>query len=166
MSREPEDWRWPYWTEQDVRARLVDMAETLKRLRFPVNGAPTKRVTVWPEVLRPYWEEHNNAKELGEDVRNTLTRLNASAAQIERMDEVLPWLFYVKDPRHRAVVVLRAMDYSWRRIAERVGICSHETARYWERAAVTRIAESLNRADKKDLTKSGSFDRMPISGGA
>lgn len=128
---------------------MEEVGETLRRLPFPVNGAPSSKVVFWPEVLRPYWEVHNSANDIGEEVRTRESRLRATPAQIERTDEALPWLYWVRDPRHRAVVLLRAMGHSWRRVSRIVGGCSHETARGWERNAIEAITDSLNKAGVK-----------------
>ncbi len=99
------------YTPEHVKARLEEAAQTLRRL--PATGCfPQGHKAQWPEVLRDFWVEWNvrgeGEKEAFADERNRV-RLSPSPAQIERMDDALMWLYYIKQPRHRMVVFARSL---------------------------------------------------------
>lgn len=116
---------------QETRDRIGEALRTLRCLPGPVG--PAGHRCGLPDPVRTFWECY--AQEAAR-----LARTPPSALEIDRMDEALPWLWLILDPRHRAVVCLRALGCSWRRVADMVG-CSHEAARQWEPAAIARIAQ-------------------------
>ena len=75
-----------------------------------------------------------------------------SPMAISRMDETLPWLYWIHNPKVRKVVCLRAMGLSWRRAGRSVGV-SHEHARTLERGGIEAIRRRLN--DPAALPHSG-----------
>lgn len=136
------------WSEEEVRARIADAIDTLRRLPFPRNGAPPDHKVQWPDIVRSFWEAYGTAS-------TKVTRVRPTAEAIDRMEDVLPWLFWVGDRKRRHVVMLRALGLGWRKIGCIVA-CSHETARYWERNAVRHIADVLNLTQAR-FDKSGLF---------
>lgn len=140
-----------HWTEPEVRAYVADAAKTLSRLPFPRHGAPAGLRINWPEVApttkqsrKNAWEETVAALEAGRAIAEEREpRQTPTPAQIDRMDIVLTWIYWLTDGRDRAVLLLRALGLSWRRIGQAVG-CSHEHARELERRAIRQIIDGLN----------------------
>ena len=125
------------WTVSLVRARLVDAMDTLKRLKFPENGAPPRMRTAMP--LPPAdWSAY------GWETAPTPRPSPPTPAAITRLDQTLPWLIWIGQPKHRKVVCLRAVGLSWRRVAGAVGLGSPDTARQWEAAALDVVVAKLN----------------------
>jgi hypothetical protein len=124
------------WTPELVRSRLVEAFETLRLLPFDRNARPSACLTLWPDVVRDVVEAYGYRRER--------LRRQPSASEIQRMDEALPWLFFVTDPKQRKAVVAVALRYRLRGIGRALG-CSHETIRNWERRALKAISDALNR---------------------
>lgn len=97
------------WTAEDIRDRLADAADTLRRLPKP-RGLERSLQSPWPDVIRDWlaygWEP-------------THVRIAAPSPQaITRLDECLEWI----SPKHitrdmRIVLWARAQRLSWPRIA-------------------------------------------------
>ncbi len=141
----------------DVRRRLEDAGRTLMMLPMPKDGMPAGNRAAWPDVLQGFWDQMGLAEEGSVEerqealarVRNAVT-LRASPAAVERLDEVLGWLWYIRTPRYRRVVAARMQinprtethRYSWRRLARETGH-SHETLRRWFNDGIDEILEGL-----------------------
>ncbi len=125
----------PSWTEDAVRARVAEALQTLRRLRLPKGAFPARLRSTLPLPVA-------EASDAVPDAPQTRPS-PPSAAAIQRMDETLPWLYRVGDPRRRQALCLRAMGLSWRRVARAVGVASPETARAWEAGAVGDILKGL-----------------------
>lgn len=108
------------WTASLVEERMVEAADTLKRL-------PEERVrgyfSTWPTVIRDYWEAFGR-----EDVR--LRRGPPSAAAIDRMDEALAWLAWL-DPAEARIVWLRASGERWKTVCWKVGLARTAAHQHW-----------------------------------
>lgn len=126
------------WTVPMVRARIIEAMDTLRRLKFPENGAPPRLRSAMPLPPADWsaygWDDERPQKSA------------PSPKAIRRLDETLPWLLWVETPRHRKAVCLRAVGLSWRRVARAVGVASPETVRTWEATAIEAIAARLNAA--------------------
>ncbi len=140
------------WTPDEVRLRLNEAAQTLRRLPFPRHGAPPRDYrTHWPEVVRTFWEVHNIALQSGEEIKTKVTpidrgeiRIRPSPAAIARMDEAIPWLYYILDPRHRRVVFARSLGLGCTRLAKQTGM-HRNTIATWYDSGLSTIAQSLTR---------------------
>ncbi|MBM3555585.1 MAG: hypothetical protein FJX47_08535 [Alphaproteobacteria bacterium] len=108
------------WTASLVEERMVEAADTLKRL-------PEERIqdyfSTWPSVIRDYWEAFGR-----EDVR--LRRGPPSAAAIDRMDEALAWLAWL-DPAEARIVWLRASGERWKTVCWKVGLARTAAHQHW-----------------------------------
>ncbi len=133
--------------EQRLCFLLGDVAQIIKRTRFPANGAPADARSGWPEVVRD-WHGYGWTQA-------TATPEPPTKREIDLAETVIPWLYFVKQPRMRAVVFARALGMGWRRVGDNVGI-SHETARYLHRHAIDQMLCAV----KKDLTISSVFDSL------
>ena len=124
------------WTVEDVRARIVEAMDTLRRLKFPHNGAPPIDLrSSHPEPL----DEWSAYGWTDEETRPA----PPSPQAISRLDETLPWLLWIEWPRQRSAVCLRARGWPWRRIGRAIGY-SHEGARQIEAEGIFQILERLN----------------------
>ena len=112
----------------DVKRRLEDAGRTLMMLPMPPRAMPSGARSAWPDVLQRFWdvagvadkgtfEERQKALAL---VHNAVT-LRASRAAVTRLDEVLGWLWWVKDSRHRRVIVARMQIYPLSDLSDRAG---------------------------------------------
>lgn len=117
------------WTPSLVEERLVEAADTLRRL-------PDTRVQGHASTWPPYIQECLAT----EDV--TLRRPPPSAAAITRMDETLPWLRHL-DPVDARIVWLRADGDPWKVICWKVGMTRSAAHRHWL-FALCVIAWTLN----------------------
>lgn len=127
------------WTVEAVRARIGEAMDTLRRLKFPHNGAPPIDLrSGYPEPLDE-WSAYGWTDEE--------TRPPPPSPQaISRLDQTLPWLMWIEWPRQRAAVCLRARRWTWRRIGHAIGY-SHEGARQIEAAGIRVILDRLNAAN-------------------
>ncbi|MBM3597341.1 MAG: hypothetical protein FJX35_03955 [Alphaproteobacteria bacterium] len=121
-----------FWTEDAVKARLAEAADTLRRLP---GGVMRARLTGWPEVVRAAAEAY------GYDGARMRPAAPGPAA-ISRMDEALAWLFAL-DLDARRIVWARAGRVSWRRLEDMDGR-SHVTLRRVHDRAMAAIARALN----------------------
>ena len=108
------------WTASLVEERLVEAADTLRRL-------PEQRIQgyfgTWPPIVRDYWEAYGR-----EEVR--LRRGPPSAAAIDRMDEALVWLSWL-EPIDARIVWLRASGERWKVVCWQVGLARAAAHRHW-----------------------------------
>ena len=98
------------WTVEEVRERLADAADTLRRLPKP-PGLERSLQSPWPDTLRE-WLAYG-------DARTQVKRSAPSPQAIDRLDEVLSWI----GPNHltaeqRAILWAREGEHMrWARIA-------------------------------------------------
>jgi flavin-binding protein dodecin len=120
------------WTPEMVQARLVEAADTLRRLpAVKVQGY----FSTWPPIVRDFWEAFG-----WNDVE---VRLGPPAPDaIDRMDETLQWLRWL-EPDETRLVWLRAEGVRWKLISARFGI-GRTTAWYRWSGALAKIAARLN----------------------
>ena len=147
----------------DVERRLTDAGKTLMMLPMPKDGLPAGNKAAWPDVLQLFWDlagpaEEGSVQERQDalaEARNYI-RLRASAAAIDRLDEVLGWLLLIDTPCHRKAVMARMMThpvselpvYTWSRIAVALGT-NKPTARYWRKEGILTILARLEDRRKK-----------------
>ncbi len=141
----------------DIERRLTDAGKTLMMLPMPKDGMPAGNRAAWPDVLQLFWDlagpaDEGSVQERQEalaQARNYI-RLRASAAAIDRLDEVLGWLLMIDTPCHRKAVMARMMThpiserplYSWKRIAYSLGV-SMGTVQRWRAVGIQTIVERL-----------------------
>ncbi len=122
----------PHWTPKLVAVHLEDAADTLRRL-------PNRRVggyaRAWPEIVREYWEAFG-----WHEVE--LRPIPPAPGAIDRMDEVLRWLWWLERDEAR-LVWARATGRPWKAIAYEHGIDRTTAWRRWTYALIT-IAARLN----------------------
>ncbi len=73
-------------------------------------------------------------------------RLSPLPAQIERMDEALMRLYYIKQPKHRMVVFARSLGVRGSVLARQLDI-HRNTAASWYEAGMDRIIGTLGNTD-------------------
>lgn len=104
------------WTVEEVRERLADAGDTLRRLPKP-PGLERSLQAAWPDMLRDWlaygWD------------RTQVKRAAPSPQAITRLDEVLAWL-HILSPSQRMMLWAREAErMSWRRIS----YCDHATGK-------------------------------------
>ena len=130
------------WTEDEVRERLVVATAILRRTRFPSDEVPSSKVVATFEVIRT-WAEIWELVLYGLD-EPRITEAAPTPAEIQLLDDTLPWLFAVADRRQRACVLLRAQRKSWRAIARMCDGINDKTAKALEGRGVALITAALN----------------------
>lgn len=110
----------PRWTASLVEERLVEAADTLKRLpKVKVQGY----FTTWPPIIREHWQADGWA-----EVK--LRRGPPAPRAIDRMDEAFGWLRWL-DPDDAKIVWLRASGERWKVICWKVGLARAAAHRHW-----------------------------------
>lgn len=111
------------WTPALVEQRLVEAADTLRRLPpVKVQG----HASSWPPVVRDFWEAYG--------WEEAEVRLGPpAAAAIDRMDETFGWLRWL-EPDDARLVWARADRAPWKAICWRFGIARATACRRWEYA--------------------------------
>jgi hypothetical protein len=146
-----------------VIQRLEDAGRTLAMLPMPRGSAPAQPASAWPDVVQIYWDVVGHA-EVGsiEDRQHLLAlarlqpRFQANRQAVDRLDEVLGWLWLIQAPHCRRVVAARMLVHpvslrnlhSWRQIARRFGT-NHVTAQRWFDQGIQAIVGGLTLAPKK-----------------
>ncbi len=141
----------------DVRRRLEDAGRTLMMLPMPKDGMPAGNRAAWPDVLQGFWDvmglaEEGSVEERMEalaQVRNAVT-LRANPAAIERLDEVLGWLWHIRIAKRRRLVAARMQInplsdrhvFSWRRLARDFAMSPRQLQR-WHEDAIREIVNGL-----------------------
>jgi len=96
----------PCVTVDELRDRLADAADTLRRLPKP-KGLERSLQSPWPDMLRDWlaygWD------------RTQVRRAAPTPQAITRLDECLAWL-HILSPTQRMVLWARAEGLTWRRI--------------------------------------------------
>lgn len=113
-----------------IVARLEDAGRTLMMLPMPARGMPGQASSAWPDYAQRYWDVFGHAeqdesdtearREAAADEINDV-RVQASNRAIDRLDEVLSWLWWVKDARYRRVIVARMQVYPLSDLPYRAG---------------------------------------------
>lgn len=126
------------YTARMIEDRMEEAALTLRRLPNPAGSGPKGFGQSWPEYVRDAKHAYGY-----HEVR---IRVVPSAAEIQRMDECIDWLRFVK-PDDARIVWLRAEGWRWRQVCIQAG-CVRQTA--WRRwvAALQAIANHLNHKEK------------------
>ncbi len=140
-----------------IERRLKDAGMTLMKLPMPKDGMPAGNQAAWPDVLQLFWDlagpaDEGSVAERQEALalaRNYI-KLRASAAAIDRLDEVLGWLLAIPIPKYRKAVMARMMThpiteepyFKWGTIAFSLGT-SIRTVRRWHRAGIQIIFDHV-----------------------
>jgi hypothetical protein len=130
------------WSEADVRAHIAVAARTLRWLKW---DRPRIAVTPWPEIARDFWEAHNNALAVGETITVRQITLPPEPGDFDMMDQAIPWLYWIKDPRIRNTCLLYGELGTYALVADVIGM-SETWCRHAEQQAVMIIVHMLNRA--------------------
>ena len=95
------------WTVEDVRDRLADAGDTLRRLPKP-KGLERNLRSPWPDMLRDW---------LAYGWDRTQVRLSAPSPQaITRLDEVLAWMHLLNHSQRMIIWAREAERMPWRKI--------------------------------------------------
>ena len=142
------------FTPRIIEDLMEDAAYTLRRLPNPPGSGPKGFGHSWPE----YVHDANQAYGYGE----TQMRVIPSAADIQKMDECIEWLRFIR-PEDARIVWMRGENRRWRYICIQAG-CVRQTA--WRRwvAALQTIANHLNKQNKLERRAAAS-KRANIAGG-
>jgi len=97
------------WTIEDIRYRLTEAADALKRLPVPPRGRPAGYKSNWPDVVFG-WMAYGYTEA-------TLRRSPPSANAITKLDETLGWLHWLTRDQ-RLILWARANGWAWRKIEE------------------------------------------------
>jgi len=134
------------WTPLDVRYRLAEAADTLRRLPMPARGRPPRAAQAlaarWPDTVLAAIDAYGYGR----------TRLRPAAPaphDIRRMDEALCWLWWIEGERRR-IVWARACGVPWRRLEDIDGR-SDRTLRARYQTGIAAIAWRLNGTVKNIL---------------
>lgn len=140
----------------NIRRRLEDAGRTLMMLPMPVNGIPQADRSHWPEIVRTP-EEFFQAQ-LQADYDHILemlagrnaVRVRPQQKQLDELDEVLNWLWHIKDTKRRRVVTMRSLKhpindrrlYSWPSLGRYFEV-HHNTVKKWHGQGVDEIFNGL-----------------------
>lgn len=168
-------------TLAELRDRLYEAIVTLAALPDRERRFIYHKMAFWPDVIQERLDamgrifdrladfgEINRRLKPGEQATDTVVdygeispnRERPSGAAIDRMDEALPWLTWL-DKTEFNIVVMRAKEMSWRRIAHRYGKTDTTVKRWHDdgiRGVHARMSESpglgprLNRLGRQVLT--------------
>ena len=120
------------WTAEDVAQRFAEAAETGRRLpRVRVQGY----FNVWPMFAREAWESYP-------DEDPVYHPLPPTPLAIERMMETMRWVQWLEEEQ-RHLVWMRAKQFEWRDICQRLGFCRMTAWRHWQKALLL-VATRLN----------------------
>lgn len=145
-------------TPDEIEERLREAGACLIMMPMPKFGRPAGYRSGMPEPLRDYTDllaaivgsesPEQAAQEIAE-AKNRV-RLQPSAAEIERMDEAINWLWLVKG-KYRRMLVSARMLYdpirerhiiSWRRLSREMGL-HRDTLMAYHADAIEEIARRL-----------------------
>lgn len=127
------------WTFETIRARIVEMAETLRKL--PAVNGPSIKSNNMPEIVRRYDEAYG--------FETARARIRATGAEIARMEECFGWINTYLGEADRKLIY----DYGFiktrkglylERYLERNDLVRRTFERKIQRACQT-IASALNR---------------------
>ncbi len=99
----------PVWTIEDIHYRLVEAADTLRRLPMPKNSRPQELRAGWPDMVYE-WSAYGYSPA-------QLRQSPPSPEHISNLDETLGWLHWL-DREQRMIVWARANGWTWRKINE------------------------------------------------
>lgn len=126
-------------TREQLIIELERACRTLRRMKFPKNGAPPKVESALGCHLPEPMPDRNTA--YGADAVK-MTRVLPTMDDLDHFDRVWPWLFHAP-MRDRGLVYVRlAYDMGWRKVG-RICDCSHEAARYRFEEAMDAIARAI-----------------------
>lgn len=151
------------WTADHVRLRLREAMGTLARLPMTQRDRPAL-VRIYPiETWQPYAEAWANAlseiAEHGQQLAPQVTRSAPSPGAIDRMDECLGWLLWLK-PRDRLIVTLKARaPRSTKVLARRLGLHPKTVNNINSEALLTiatRVSGAGSKKNRLDIGKVGN----------
>lgn len=128
----------PRFTKRQVEMRLREAILTLAALPDKERKWVYGQLTSWPETLREAidvmavaLDRVANGKSAYEDTK--VSRPVPSPDAIDRMDETLPWLTLLSE-RERKLVMAKAFDVSWVKLAAKYGRTERTIQRWYETA--------------------------------
>lgn len=124
-----------YWDIAAVEARLIEAADTLRRLHIP-GIRPAGHRSAWPDVIRDFWDMFGYHE-------TELHPSPPSPQAIGRMDETMTWPAFVDAPLDRRIVWAKAFKLSNRKVALITGQ-NRETVRRRHKHALADIVAALN----------------------
>jgi len=147
--------------KRTIESRLVDAGLTLMMLPYPPRSRPADARSAWPDVLQSFWDVFGHAEQDESDTEErreaeaqiiNRVRVQCSQKAVDRLDEVLGWLWHISVARERRAVVARMLThpvserpvYSWAKIAKKMGANSR-TVKRWHDAGVQAIILGLAR---------------------
>lgn len=121
---------------RDIRARLEEAADTLRRLPYPREYAGLRGEKIgMPDYVRNVWEHY------GKDEAR-IPRMPPTAAAIDRLDEALTWLHWLEQADAR-LVFMRALRIGWKRVCAEHRMSRTTAWRVWT-ASLMEIARRKN----------------------
>lgn len=143
-------------SRDEIKHRLESAGKTLLSLPMPINGAPQADRSHWPDIVRTYQEwftaqvmaDRDNLEEMLAG-RNAV-RVRPQQKQLDELDEVLGWLWYIKDSKRRRLVTMRSLKhpvndrrlYSWPTLGRYFEV-HHNTVKKWHGQGVDEIFKGL-----------------------
>ena len=132
---DPETGEPRHWEPPQVRAYIRAAMEILQRLPRPKGGLPLGPRSAMPEVVRQVAESY------GWEQARAVAR--PTAVEIDQLDRVLAWLWWLPDRRDLLIVSAVGMGLNLRAVGRMIGR-DHRHVRRRELAALERIAGCLN----------------------
>jgi hypothetical protein len=142
------------WTVQGIRYRLIEAADTLRRLPLPQRGKPAPLRAAWPDIVQE-WTAFGWSP-------SRLSDAQPGPDAIRRLDETLAWLHLLTRDQ-RMILWARAQNWTWRKIealdsAERLGRGRQERQlRNINDDAEQRILAHLNSRPPRLVVKPGQL---------
>jgi cation transport regulator ChaB len=144
------------WSPEDVRDRLDDAGRTLVALPMPKGERPQGVRSHWPETARQVEDAFFALVGADDQIKQDFSRehnavrVAPNARAVARMEEVLIWLWYLKDERKRRLCLARALIHpvsdrrvvSYRKLGRIFGL-HHDTMRAWHDRALSELAQAL-----------------------
>ena len=127
------------FTVREIEDRLEEAALTLRRVPHPPGSGPKGYGSSWPEYVREARHAYG--------YHEARMKVVPSAREIERMEEALGWLAFLPNPDDRRLVWMRAEQYRWRSVCNRIGVSRSTAWRRWSAGLLT-IAKTLKAKGK------------------
>jgi len=126
------------WTRDLVEAALEEAARTMRFVPDPPGSRPRGYGSSWPDYVRDPWHAYG--------YHAARAQIVPSAAEIDRMDEVLEWLAWL-DPVDAKIVWFRAAGMRWAQLGRKVKLSRSSCWRRWAAGLIT-LERSLRNGRK------------------